>query len=265
MQKIEMYCVTNKEFLYLNKLPYNLAAVGQLNFSKNYIRCDNEDNIYNKEKNYSELTFHYWFWKNSFPKSNSEWIGFCQKRRFWIKPESMQKDINLENLNEHILTTIPENIKKYESIICKPISVIGAKKIKILKRGWKNIIKNPLILLNEKKRTILLHFDMHHGYGNLTKAINLLDINDKEDFRNYVQTKNAFNPNIMFISKPEILNRWFEVLFPWLKRCEGEFGFDNLNGYDQTRLYAYLAERYLSFWFKKYTNYIEYPWVTIDN
>ena len=38
MKKIEMYCVTNKEILYLNKIPYNLAAVGNSSFSKKYIR-----------------------------------------------------------------------------------------------------------------------------------------------------------------------------------------------------------------------------------
>jgi hypothetical protein len=30
-------------------------------------------------------------------------------------------------------------------------------------------------------------------------------------------------------------------------------------------LYAYLAERYLSFWFKKYTVYKEHPWVFIEH
>ena len=42
------------------------------------------------------------------------------------------------------------------------------------------------------------------------------------------------------------------------------FGFDILQGYDQSRLYEYLAEIYLSFWFKKYTNFIESPWVTLE-
>ena len=42
------------------------------------------------------------------------------------------------------------------------------------------------------------------------------------------------------------------------------FGLKNLKGYDQQRLYAYLAERYLSFWFKKYSKYIEWPWVFKD-
>ena len=64
--------------------------------------------------------------------------------------------------------------------------------------------------------------------------------------------------------KKEVLNNWFGSLFPWLERCEKFFGFKNLKGYDTTRLYAFLAERYLSYWFKKYTNHKEQPWVFID-
>ena len=68
----------------------------------------------------------------------------------------------------------------------------------------------------------------------------------------------------MFISKPSIINSWFSILFPWLERCEKYFGFEDLKGYDTQRLYAYLAERYLSFWFQKYTNYKTMPWVFFD-
>ena len=42
---------------------------------------------------------------------------------------------------------------------------IKQKKMKLIKRGWKNIIENPKIFFDEKERSIKLHFDMHHGYG----------------------------------------------------------------------------------------------------
>ena len=137
--------------------------------------------------------------------------------------------------------------------------------MKIIKRGWKNLIFNPLILFKKKHQNISLHFDMHHGYNNLEKAINLLYESDKLDFKKYVYTRDYYNPHLMFIAKPKILDQWFNSLFPWLEKCEEIFGFDHLKGYDTERLYAYLAERYLSFWFKKYTNYKEYPWVTIEH
>ena len=68
----------------------------------------------------------------------------------------------------------------------------------------------------------------------------------------------------MFIAKSFIADKWFEDLFTWLFKCEEIFGFENLKGYDTQRLYAYLAERYLSFWFKKYTKFTTWPWKFID-
>jgi len=258
-----IFCVTNSELKYLEQLPVKLVGVGKNIFSKKYISCLNGKNIQKKEKNYSELTFHYWFWKNrlKFYNSNS-WIGFCQKRRFWTK--SNKKIKSLTELKKNIITKAPKQWNKYESIICKPIRVDKTKKMKLIKRGLKNLIENPSIFFNEKKRSIKLHFDMHHGYGILEDSIRFLKAQDRKEFREYVNNNRKFNPHIMFISKKHILNKWFIDLFDWLFKCEKFFGLSNLKGYDQERLYAYLAERYLSFWFKKYTKYLEWHWSFYD-
>lgn len=264
MNKVKIYCVTNEEISFLKKKEYSLAWVGKESPPKDYLRCDQENNIFFKEKFYSELTFHYWCWKNLLNKENDDqWIGFCQKRRYWIKSESKIK-INKTNLNENLLIGLDRNDNKFNSIICDPISVSGVRKIKLLKRGWKNLIKDPKILFKENKQNLELHFDMHHGYGNLNKAINLLDDKDQKDFREYVKNNTKFNPNIMFIAKKKIAQNWFNALFPWLERCERVFGFNDLKGYDTTRLYAFLAERYLSFWFKKYSIFKEQKWIFLD-
>lgn len=261
-----MYCITNKHLDYIDNLTYKKAGVGKENFPKHYYLANSLDNIFYKEKYYSELTFQYWFWKNKLKKIKKNiWIGFCQKRRFWIKKNSVINKVNITNLKKNVIRYIPKECNKYESIIAKPILVNNMKKMKILKRGFKSLIRDPEIFFNIKKQTVKLHFDMHHGYGNLDKAINLLNSKDKDGFKNFVNISNSFNPHLMFITKPSIANQWFSDLFPWLFRCENEFGFKNLSGYDTTRLYAYLAERYLSFWFKKYTNYIEWPIVTIKH
>ena len=260
MNNIKFYCVTNKSINFIKKKEYNLAWVGTEKPTGDYITCDYGDNIFYKEKFYSELTFHYWYWKNLLNYENeNQWVGFCQKRRFWLKSKTT-KSINKSNINDHLLTSIENDDLNFESFICDPIEVLGAKKIKLLKRGWRNILKKPSILLNKDKINLLIHFDMHHGYGNLNKAIKLLDDNDRDDFLNYVESNNQFNPHIMFISKKKIMNQWFSTLFSWLERCEKEFGFEQLKGYDTTRIYAYLSERYLSFWFKKYTKFKAHPW-----
>jgi len=266
-KKINFYCVTNKEYSFFKDLPYNFAGVGKEVFSKNFILSNNLDNIFYKEQYYSELTFHYWFWKNMiFNLPQDSWIGFCQKRRFWLKKGLNENLIDLSNLKNSILLNVPDHwiLKSYNAAICEPIFLDNFSNTKLIKKGYRSLLKDPLIFFDKKKRTIKLHFDMYHGFGNLEKATNLLDIQDREEFRQYINTSNKFNPHIMFISRVEIANKWFEKLFPWLFRCEKIFGFNNLSGYETQRLYAYLAERYLSFWFRKYTKFIEWPIVTLN-
>ncbi len=264
MKNLDIYCVTDKKLDFLEKTNLNLVGVGKEKFSEKYLKCDIKKNIDYKEKYYSELTFHYWYWKNILPNEKQEWIGFCQKRRFWINPDKDKNLITLENLNEFLLSEIDDKMSRSESFICNPINLTGVKKMKMIKRGWKNLIKDPAIFFNSQKHTISLHFDMHHGYNNLNKAINLLDRENKKDFLDFVNNKTYFNPHIMYISRPDILEKWFKSLFSWLERCESEFGFNNLKGYDTQRLYAYLAERYLSYWFQKYTKFKELPWTVIQ-
>ena len=91
----------------------------------------------------------------------------------------------------------------------------------------------------------------------------LLNKNERDNFREYVSKGRSFSPNQMFITHPKIMNEWFKSLFDWLFKCEDIFGFKNLSGYE-TRLYAYLGERYLSYWFNKYSNPIEWQWAFVD-
>ena len=263
-QNLEIYCVTNKVITHIEKDKLVFAGVGNESFPSYYVLSNDKINIFDKEKFYSELTFHYWYWKNQLDLNNMNWIGFCQRRRFWIKTESEGKLINKDNINLHILAKAEESWKHYDSIICKPIKVNPVKKIKILKRGLKSFLRDPSILFNQSKQTLLLHFDMHHGYGNLEKAIELLDSKNKYDFYEYVKKNTKFNPHIMYISKSNILDSWFKSLFSWLEKCETIFDKNNLSNYDTSRLLAYLAERYSSFWFKKYSNFKEQPWIFID-
>ena len=261
MSKLKIFCVTNEKLDHLENLNFNLVGVGKTKFSNKYISCKKGINIQYKEKNYSELTFHYWFWKNKLKEMDKKtWIGFCQKRRFWLK--SKKKVSNFSELNANILKEPQKKWNNYESIICEQIKVDNPKKMKLLKRGWRNVMKDPSLVFNNKKQNILLHFDMHHGHGILLRAIEELEKKkDRNGFKKFVTDKNSFNPHIMFISKKKIIDKWFNDLFAWLFKCEKVFGLKNLKGYDQERLYAYLAERYLSYWFKKNTKYLEWPWI----
>ena len=262
-----IYCVTNKDLNFLKNLEYKLAGVGKDKFSEEYVSSNNLDNIFYKEEFYSELTFHYWFWKNklkNFENKDNMWIGFCQKRRFWLQNEK-NLEINHSNISDDFLTEIPMEWKNFDTIVCKPINVDVTKLSKMIKRGWRNLINDPGIFFNKKKQTIKLHFDMYHGHGLLEKAIEKMNEKDRSKFKNFVNSSNTFNPHIMLISKPRILNLWFRDLFEWLFECEKIFKFEDLKNYETKRLFAYLAERYLSYWVKEYTKYKEWPYIFYDS
>ena len=71
--------------------------------------------------------------------------------------------------------------------------------------------------------------------------------------------QNAFNPQNMFICKTKILKNYYDVIFPWLESCEKKFESKNLEGYGLKRIYGFLAERFLSYWFTKNYKVKELP------
>ena len=80
MNKLKLYCITNIQSDELEKLGLNLVGLGKNSFNEKYIKCENGKNINDKEKHYSELTFHFWFWKNKLKDIDDDtWIEFCQK------------------------------------------------------------------------------------------------------------------------------------------------------------------------------------------
>ena len=107
MRPIKFFCVTDKKVNFLTKKNHNLCWVGKEDSPENYLRCDIGDNIYHKEKYYSELTFHYWYWKNLLDKADkNDWIGFCQKRRYLINTEKTHL-VDKSNLNDFLFDEAP--------------------------------------------------------------------------------------------------------------------------------------------------------------
>lgn len=252
-----MFCLTMnpKHLSLIKKIGYIPVGLGKKNFSKHFITDKKKFNITNKNSFYGEYTFHYWLWRNKKIKSFKNWIGFCQYRKFWVKKTNFNKNDFIE-FNSNLLKKIPSKYNRFETILGNALYVNKFKLAKFIKKDFFNILKNPLLLFIKSKRTIKFHFDLMHGRNNLDKAINLLDATERNDFRRYVNTEVSFSPHNMFICKSsKILNKYYLSVFPWLKRCEKVFGFKNLNTYGSRRIYGFLAERYLSYWFKKYTKY----------
>lgn len=277
MNNLKIFCITHKPIKHLDKIGLVPAGVGKNIFPENYIIENSKQNIADKNFCYSETSFHYWLWKNYIPTlKKDEWIGTCQYRRYFVKKNfenKIQYDnrqqglFNINSISElkSILQLSPEEEwNNYDVVLCKPWSVSKVKKMKLIKRGYRSLIKDPSIFFNEKKQSIKLHFDMNHGYGNLEKAASVLPENEKNDFLNYVSTKTWLIGHCIFISKnKDVMNAFYNDLFTWLGKCEKIFGF-NSSSYDTKRIYSFLTERYMPFWFEKYSRVITWPWIFFD-
>ncbi len=260
MDSLNIYCLTlfNNHYEKILEKNYVPVGLGNEHFSDKWLTDKNKNSISNKNKFYGEYTFHYNLWKNQIIKQEqNNWIGFCTYRRFWSQTSKLKKNFSLE---KNILKIIPKEWENYDSVLVDPIYTNKTKFSKIIKHGKRVILNNPLLFFNKKNITIKIHFDMYHGYGNLDKAIDLLDVQDREKFRSYVDTKIMFNPYNMFICRnKKILFEYYSNIFPWLERCESIFGFDLENSYGKKRIYGFLAERFLSYWFNTYTKPIYWP------
>ena len=260
--KIYCMCLNNMNLSQMKKVGYLPVGLKNHSFSKEWFRDNTLKNISKKNPYYGEYTFYYWYWKNLLKKKKKDdWVGFCSYREYWgNNNNNKKKNKSLKNL---VLQKISPTWNKFEVIIGEPLFINGISFMKTLKYGKLALLRNPLALF-KSKRSIRFHFDMHHGNGNLDKAIDLLPKKDRADFRAFTRNEVSFNRGNMFITKsPKIIDSYFKDVFPWLKKCEKIFGYD-LKGYSKIRMYTFLAERYLSFWFKKYTKYLEWPVVYYD-
>ncbi len=258
MKNLSMFCLTLEpsHLNFIKSLNYIPVGLGQKNFTNEWLNDKTGKNISKKNKNYGEYTFHYWIWKNHIENINSKWIGFGQYRKFWTVGNHEHGQLNLDKIKLISLKEIPSSYDDCDVILGKPFYVNQRKLTKFLKKGFKIIIKKPSILFNKDLRNLKFHFDLMHGENNLKKAIELLDEKNKSDFQDYMDNNFYFHPHNMFICKSKsLLIKYYETVFPWLEKCENIFGFENLKGYDLTRIYGFLAERFLSYWFTKNSNF----------
>lgn len=262
--KIFCMCLYDHHYKNLKKLNYTPVGLGSNRFNSNWLSDNTGDNISSKNRFYGEYTFYYWIWKNFLPNYKENfWLGFSGYRYHWaqnknINSEKLNEVINEKNFYDFILKEPSKEWDNYDVILGEKLFVSNWKLSKIIKKGYKKFLKNPFVF-RKKNQNIKLHFDVFHGDGILDKAIDLLDEKNKKDFADFVIKEKSFNRENLFICKSKkIMNNYFESVFEWLFKCEKIFGFD-LQGYEKTRIYAFLAERYISYWFQKNSKVLEWP------
>ena len=113
----------------------------------------------------------------------------------------------------------------------------------------------PILLKNE---TVFQQFNKVHKENILEKCINFLELDESEKIRKYLNGNELCIT--IFITKARLFKKFCESLFPWLEKCLDYCMKNNLCKDYNTRLPAFLMERYASYWFsvntkKKYLSY----------
>ena len=255
---ISIYDENYKFFKDNNLIP---VGVGSNKFNENWLTDKGKENISSKNNNFGEYTFHYSLWKNRLLNENLEWTGFCTYRRFWVKKNYIPPK-TLIDLNNVLLKSVPDEWQNCEVVLSETLKLEKLKPMKLLKNNYKEFFKKPSLLFN--KCTIKDHFNLFHGSYFLQEAINLLDVDLKNDFELYLNN-HEFNPHNLFICKNNIIiNEYYKVIFEWLFRCEKKFENLKLDSYGKKRIYGFLAERFMPFWFKKNYKTIDWPYIFFD-
>ena len=251
---MKIFCLSiyNDNYKKFKKLDLIPVGLGNANFDSQWLNDKGTLNISDKNKNFGEYTFHFHLWKNILiDKNYNDWIGFCSYRRFWTNGSKANIQ-SLEDLNNILIKNQKMEWEKFDIILGEPLIFKKIKNSKLIKRNIIEVIKKPSVLFREN--TLMDQFRIFHGSFFLEKSIELLPSVNQSDFLKFLNGY-ELNPYNMFICRnSEILKQFYEEIFPWLFRCEEEFKDLNLQGYDKVRIYGFLAERYMPYWFKKNFN-----------
>lgn len=196
------------------------------------IRDDSGINIASKNKNYAELTGHYWVWKNFLPETNAKYIGFCHYRRFF-----------------------DFNIHKTPHVPFKPILASDFEK-QFSQYTEENILKcidgYDVILPYKFKfeKEILIHYLNYHPAKDINLALSVI----KEVYPEYYFDALRFISSmemyacLQFIMKKELLEEYMEWMFGFLTVLEQYSDWSEYSEYMDVRIPAYIAERFFNVW-----------------
>ncbi|WP_075501393.1 DUF4422 domain-containing protein [Candidatus Pelagibacter communis] len=248
---MKIFCISilNKNYEKFKKLNLTPVGLGDNEYDKNWLNDKIGDNISKKNLYFGEYTFHYNLWKNKNLISNhNDWIGFCTYRRFWTKSDKTKID-NFSELEKIIINKPQNSWENYDVIIGEPLIFKKIKNIKLLKLNLLEVIKKPSMLFNNN--TLEDQFRVFHGSFFLDRAIDLMPKKYQNDFKKYMNGYLLYPYNMFICKNFKILLKFYDEIFPWLFKCEEAFKYKKLSGYNKIRIYGFLAERFMPFWFMK--------------
>lgn len=196
------------------------------------IRDYNGINIAEKNKNYAELTGHYWVWKNFLPDTKAEYVGFCHYRRF-----------------------LDFGINKTPNVPFKPVFDTEFDKIfpSYTEENIMKVIEGYDVVLPYKfsfEESLYTQYLKYHPAKELKFALEVIqEIYPEYYFEalNFI----AFNKMYIclnFIMKKELLEEYMEWMFNLLFAIEKKSDWSQYNQYMTVRVPAFIAERFFNIW-----------------
>ncbi len=231
MVNLKIFCTSISYYKILDKMPSYIIPIGlgDNEFPSNWYNEKKGENISHLNKFYGELTGIYWIWKNITKDMRpDDKIGNCHYRKLWLNDiYDIKQKYSFKSLYSNLLD--PKNLKisKYENIQVQPIIF--------------------------KEKNLITDFNEIHKSNILEESIQFLDKQHQIEFNNHLN-KNVLFPLNMFITTVKNFNLYCEIIFPWLNECYKICLKKNLCKNYNTRLPAFLAERFTSYWFSQNQN-----------
>ncbi|MBE7712413.1 MAG: DUF4422 domain-containing protein [Cyanobacteria bacterium SIG26] len=232
-EKSQVLVCYHKEFDYIENEICNPIQVGAgiLDVDLGILKDNTGDNISDKNKNYCELTAHYWLWKNS----TADYVGLMHYRRLF--------DLGDKNIRWY--NGFPDNIA----------DVLGLSELKL-----NSIMKNcdvivPMKRVVQQSSTIYTYYNKRHYISDLDRTLEIINVKYPKYYDTAIDVlKNSNEMYLynMFISSKEFMDNYSSWLFDILFTLEKEIQADVENrDVFQQRVYGFLSERL-------FTVYVEY-------
>ena len=228
MTNINLYCLSIKYYILLDKLPNYIKPIGLGNYEypSHWYNEKEGQSLINLNKFYGQYTGIYWIWKNLLnDKKDSDWVGTCEYRKLWLNSMYKKKlKLSFKSLFSDLLKTSNKIFSECDAILVQPIKF--------------------------KTENIGQQFKKVHNIDLFKDCINFISKDNVDEFKEFLK-KNTLSAPPLFITKVKIFKNFCEEIFPILEKSYSYFKDKGLcHGYN-VRLPAYIVERYASFWFEK--------------
>lgn len=196
-------------------LPVFVGAIGKDSPVSDWQRDDSGENISEKNKNFCELTGHYWLWKNI----SAEAYGLCHYRRYFIK------GLSIGDKRKRIAT---------------------GRKLKKLLSEYDVILPKKRHYWIETNYTQYVHAH-HEEELLLTRKIITERCSDFLPCWDRVMRRCSGHRFNMFVMKRPLFEAYSIWLFDLLFELEKRLDISSYSTYDQ-RVFGFVAERLLDVW-----------------